>query len=205
MIPPFANGAIATFTISQTGMVVHWRNVLRGKRGRGQRQRVQVKLFLNGVGATATVTALAVIVIAKFAEGGWITIVAIPCVIVLLKSIHRYYSSVDTALRDDDQLQFRPSKPPFVLVMTKQWDHLTIRHFRWRWSFRLMSLRCIWRRWKVPDVGEQERKLREQWAKDVEDSAVAAQASNLPRLVFLSAPFRRMLLKLIDELQQKDP
>jgi hypothetical protein len=125
MIPPFANGAIATFTISQTGMVVHWRNVLRGKRGRGQRQRVQVKLFLNGVGATATVTALAVIVIAKFAEGGWITIVAIPCVIVLLKSIHRYYSSVDTALRDDDQLQFRPSKPPFVLVMTKQWDHLT--------------------------------------------------------------------------------
>ena len=119
LIPLFAIGAFTTFTISQTGMVAHWRNVLRGKRGRGQRQRVQVKLFLNGVGAVATITALAVIVIAKFNEGGWITIVAIPCVIVLLKGIHRYYGNVDAALRDDDQLQFRPSKPPFVLVMTR--------------------------------------------------------------------------------------
>jgi len=122
LIPLFAIGAFATFTLSQTGMVAHWRNVLRAKRGRGQRQRVQTKLFINAVGAAATVTALVIIVIAKFTEGGWITIVAIPCVIVLLKGIHRYYTNIDAALRDDDQLQFQPSKPPFVLVMTRQWD-----------------------------------------------------------------------------------
>ncbi|HMF24090.1 MAG TPA: hypothetical protein VKG24_18495 [Pseudolabrys sp.] len=125
LIPLFAIGAFATFTLSQTGMVAHWRNVLRAKRGRGQRQRVQTKLFINAVGAAATVTALVIIVIAKFTEGGWITIVAIPCVIVLLKGIHRYYTNIDAALRDDDQLQFQPSKPPFVLVMTRQWDRLT--------------------------------------------------------------------------------
>jgi hypothetical protein len=59
-----------------------------------------------------------------------------------------------------------------------------------------------------PDVSEHEKKLREQWARDVEDSAAAAQAANPPRLVFLSAPFRRIhapLLKLINELSQKDP
>ena len=59
-----------------------------------------------------------------------------------------------------------------------------------------------------PDVSEQEKKLCEQWARVVEDSAVAAQAANPPRLVFLSAPFRRIhapLLKLINELEQKDP
>ncbi len=58
-----------------------------------------------------------------------------------------------------------------------------------------------------PDAGEQEKKLREQWARDVEDSAVAAQAAN-PQLVFLSAPFRRIhapLLKLINDLELKDP
>jgi amino acid transporter len=208
LIPLFAIGAFATFTISQTGMVAHWRNVLRGKRDRGQRQRVQMKLFLNGVGAAATVTALAVIVIAKFAEGGWITIVAIPCVIVLLKGIHRYYNSVDTALRDDDQLQFRPSKPPFVLVMTKQWDRLTDKALSLAMELSPDVIAVHLAALEGPDVGEQERKLREQWARGVEDSAVAAQASNPPRLVFLSAPFRRIhapLLKLIDELQQKDP
>jgi len=208
LIPLFAIGAFTTFTISQTGMVAHWRNVLRGKRGRGQRQRVQVKLFLNGVGAVATITALAVIVIAKFNEGGWITIVAIPCVIVLLKGIHRYYGNVDAALRDDDQLQFRPSKPPFVLVMTRQWDRLTDKALSLAMELSPDVIAVHLAALEGPDIGEQERKLREQWARGVEDSAVAAQASNPPRLVFLSAPFRRIhapLLKLINELEQKDP
>ena len=208
LIPLFAIGAFATFTISQTGMVAHWRNVMRSKRGRGERQRVQVKLFLNGVGAAATVTALVIIVIAKFTEGGWITIVAIPCVIALLKGIHRYYTDVDSALRDDDQLQFRASKPPFVLVMTRQWDRLTDKALSLAMELSPDVIAVHLAALEGPDVGEQERKLREQWARDVEDSAVAAQAPNPPRLVFLSAPFRRIhapLLKLINELEQKDP
>jgi amino acid transporter len=208
LIPLFAIGAFATFTISQTGMVAHWRIVMRSKRGRGERQRVQVKLFLNGVGAAATVTALVIIVIAKFTEGGWITIVAIPCVIALLKGIHRYYTDVDSALRDDDQLQFRPSKPPFVLVMTRQWDRLTDKALSLAMELSPDVIAVHLAALEGPDVGEQERKLREQWARDVEDSAVAAQAPNPPRLVFLSAPFRRIhapLLKLINELEQKDP
>ncbi|MBO0718553.1 MAG: APC family permease, partial [Rhizobiales bacterium] len=208
LIPLFAIGAFATFTISQTGMVAHWRKVLRGKRGRGPRQRVQVKLFLNGVGAAATMTALAIIVIAKFTAGGWITIVAIPCVIVLLKGIHRYYTNVDAALRDDDQLQFRPSKPPFVLVMTREWDRLSDKALSLAMELSPDVIAVHLAALEGPDVGEQERKLREQWARDVEDSAVAAHTSNPPRLVFLSAPFRRIhapLLKLINELEQKDP
>jgi hypothetical protein len=59
-----------------------------------------------------------------------------------------------------------------------------------------------------PDVTEQERILREQWAKHVEDAAVAAGAAHPPRLAFLSAPFRRIhapLLKLISDLQSKNP
>jgi hypothetical protein len=58
------------------------------------------------------------------------------------------------------------------------------------------------------DVTEQERKLREQWAEDVEDAAVAAGAAHLPRLASLSAPYRRIrapLLKLISDLQNKNP
>jgi amino acid transporter len=207
LIPLFAIGAFMTFTLSQAGMVAHWRNALASGRGRGQRQRVRVKLCINAIGATATATALAIIVIAKFTEGGWITILAIPCVIALLKGIHRYYANVDAALQDDEQLQFRPSKPPFVLVMTKQWDRLTDKALGLAMELSPDVIAVHLAALEGPDVSEQERQLREQWARDVEDSAVAAQAKNSPRLVFLSAPYRRIhapLLKLIQELEQKD-
>jgi hypothetical protein len=127
---------------------------------------------------------------------------------VLLKAIHRYYANVDAALRDDDQLQFRPSKPPFVLVMTRQWDRLTDKALSLAMELSPDVIAVHLAALEGPDVGELERKLREQWARDVEDSAVAAQAANPPRLVFLSAPFRRIhapLLKLINDLQEKEP
>jgi hypothetical protein len=208
LIPLFAIGAFATFTISQTGMVMHWRNVLRAKRARGERQRAQIKLFLNAVGAAATVMALAIIVIAKFTEGGWITIVAIPCVIVQLKAIHRYYANVDAALRDDDQFQFRPSKPPFVIVMTKEWNRLADKALSLAMDLSPDVIAVHLVAMEGSDVTDQEKKLREQWAKNVEDSAVAAHAAKPPRLVFLSVPFRRIhapLLKLVNDLTEKDP
>jgi amino acid transporter len=85
LIPLFAIGAFLTFTMSQAGMVAHWWRQLRNPRRAETRRRVVINLVINAVGAATTVTALVVIVIAKFAEGGWITIVAIPCVIVLHK------------------------------------------------------------------------------------------------------------------------
>src|SRR6185503_1626195 len=66
LIPLFAVGAFLAFTLSQAGMVFHWRR-LGGRRSR-------VKLTINGVGAVATGAALAIILAAKFVEGAWITI-----------------------------------------------------------------------------------------------------------------------------------
>ena len=224
LIPLFAIGAFATFTMSQAGMVAHWRHVMQARRpssqmqnqaesqGRSQGQnpqpRANLKLIINAVGASATAAALAIIIIAKFMEGGWITIVAIPIVILLLKGIKSYYERIDAALRDDDQLQFQPGKPPFVLVMTKEWSRLTDRALSFAMEISPDVIAVHLAALEGPDVTEQERKLREQWAKDVEDAAIAAGAAHPPRLAFLSAPFRRIhapLLKLISDLQSKFP
>ena len=124
LIPLFAIGAFLTFTMSQTGMVTHWRRELGGKR-HGERRRVWLHLCINATGATATGAALAVIIIAKFTDGGWITIVAIPVVIVLLKTIKRYYDGLDERLCDREALQFRKDKPPIVLVAMQGWNRLT--------------------------------------------------------------------------------
>ena len=105
LIPLFAIGAFLTFTMSQTGMVVHWQRELRDERHTVERRRLWVNLVISAIGASTTVTALAVIVVAKFAQGGWITIVAIPCVILLHKAIKRYYDDIDDQLRDDGAAQ----------------------------------------------------------------------------------------------------
>ena len=228
LIPLFAIGAFATFTMSQAGMVAHWRRVMKARRAnnqgqrpdqsqgqsqgqsqsQGPRQHANLKLTVNAVGAIATGAALAIIIIAKFMEGGWITIVTIPIVMLLLKGIKSYYKRIAVALRDDDQLQFRPSKPPFVLVMTKEWNRLTDRALSLAMEISPDVIAVHLAALEGADVTEQERKLRELWAKNVENSAIATGSTNPPRLVFLSAPFRRIhapLLKLISDLESKDP
>jgi amino acid transporter len=208
LIPLFAIGAFLTFTMSQAGMVAHWRRELRNPRRTETRRRVLINLVINAVGAATTVTALAVIVIAKFGEGGWITIVAIPCVIVLHKAIKRYYRNIEGHLHDDDALEFRRSEPPVVLVTMREWNRLTDKALRLAMELSPDVTAVHLASLEGRDVDKEERELREQWAVHVEEPAKAAKFPNPPRLVFLSAPYRRIhvpLLKLIKEVKEENP
>ncbi|HEX6843284.1 MAG TPA: amino acid permease, partial [Stellaceae bacterium] len=127
LIPLFAVGAFLTFTMSQLGMVVHWRIALRRATDRRERHRHRVSLAINAFGATATGIALTIIVAAKFSEGAWITLLAIPCVILLLRMVKRYYADLDAQLRDDKPLDLSQREPPIVLVVTESWSRLTDR------------------------------------------------------------------------------
>jgi len=208
LIPLFAIGAFLTFTMSQAGMVVHWRRELSNRRHAAERRQVWISLIINAVGASATATALVVIVVAKFAQGGWITMVAIPCVILLHKSIKRYYVGIDDHLRDEGPIEFHRRKPPIVLVPVREWNRLADKALGLAMELssdvtavRLAAL-------EGPDVKEEERKLREQWAKNVEEPARAAHYPHPPQLAFLSAPYRRIhapFLKLIKEIENKNP
>jgi amino acid transporter len=83
MIPLFAIGVFTGFTLSQTGLVVHW---WRTRPGRWQRRAV-----INGFGAVVTALATAVFLISKFAQGAWVVVVAVPTFILLFKRINAYY------------------------------------------------------------------------------------------------------------------
>ncbi len=209
LIPLFAIGAFLTFTISQAGMVVHWRRELGATRrapvGRG---RVWINLVINAVGASTTATALVVIVLAKFAQGGWITIVVIPCIIVLHKAIKRYYDDIDDHLRDEGPLEFHQGKPPIVLVTIQDWNRVAEKVLGLAMELSSEVTAVCLAALEGPDVKREERKLREQWAKNVEEPARAAHHPNPPQLAFLSAPYRRIhapFLKLIKEIEDKNP
>jgi len=84
MIPLFAIGVFIGFTLSQSGLVRHWRRV----RGTGWARRAVV----NGVGAVVTGVATLVFLFSKFLEGAWVVVVAIPLLILLFNRIEAYYA-----------------------------------------------------------------------------------------------------------------
>ncbi len=201
LIPLFAVGAFLTFTLSQSGMVVHWLREGRGKRGhRGS-------LAINAVGAVATGIATVIIVAAKFVEGAWITVLVIPAVILLLKTIHRYYERLGEQLREEGPVDVRRGPPPVVMIATEGWNRLTDRalHVAMNWSPDVIAVHLT--SLGGPDSDDDQKALRRQWAKDVERPAKAA-GFRAPKLVLLQAPFRRAhvpLLKLIQETHAQHP
>ncbi len=86
LIPLFAIGAFLAFTLSQSGMVIHW---LR-ERGRSW----LLKAIANGVGALATMTTLVVVIFSKFLEGAWITVLLIPLIVLGFRRISEHYQQV---------------------------------------------------------------------------------------------------------------
>lgn len=87
LIPLYAIGVFVCFTLSQAGMVVHWRR----SREPGWRRRA----VLNGAGATATACVSIVQVVTKFTSGAWIVVLIIPLIIVGLRRIHRHYTQFE--------------------------------------------------------------------------------------------------------------
>jgi amino acid transporter len=90
LIPLFAIGAFLAFTMSQAGMVVHWWK----DRGR----QWALKSFINGIGALATLTTLVVVIISKFMEGAWVTILLIPLIVIGFHQIYTHYERVRNEL-----------------------------------------------------------------------------------------------------------
>jgi amino acid transporter len=90
LIPLFAIGVFLAFTLSQSGMVLHW---IR-ERGAGW----GFKAVINGVGALVTGATVLIIGISKFKEGAWITVVAIPLVVIGLQRIRLHYRQLGKQL-----------------------------------------------------------------------------------------------------------
>src|ERR1022692_688055 len=85
LIPLFAIGAFLAFTLSQAGMVMHW------KRTGGRHARHSI--VVNAVGATATGITVVVVLAAKFMEGAWITVIMVPLLLAAMVAVRRHYRS----------------------------------------------------------------------------------------------------------------
>ncbi|MBB3659917.1 amino acid transporter [Rhizobium sp. BK650] len=198
LIPLFAIGAFLTFTVSQVGMVVHWRR---------QAESHRPKLAMNAIGAASTGAALIVILFAKFTEGAWITLIAIPVTMVLLKTIKKYYVSLENELRKPGPIVIEDVEPPTVIVVTEAWNRLSERAIKFALTLSpdVVAVHLI--RLGGPEMEERDQALRETWREEVEEP-VAARGLKAPRLMLIPAPYRELhepLLKLIEKLDADAP
>jgi amino acid transporter len=86
LIPLYMIGVFISFTLSQFGMVLHWRRL--------REPGWVASAFINGIGAIATAIVLCIVAITKALEGAWIIILLIPVLVLIFKSTRRHYEHV---------------------------------------------------------------------------------------------------------------
>jgi len=91
MIPFYALGVFIGFTLSQAGMVIHWRRL----RSQGWRR----KAAMNMLGATLTGVVAVVILSTKFVQGAWIVVAAVPVLVAMFYLVNRHYTRVADVLQ----------------------------------------------------------------------------------------------------------
>jgi amino acid transporter len=90
LIPLYAVGVFLAFTLSQAGMVVHWRR----RHGPGWGRKAAV----NAVGAALSGLVLLTAGVTKFTAGAWVVVVAVPLLVLLAGAIHRHYRVLHRSL-----------------------------------------------------------------------------------------------------------
>ncbi|MBP2625905.1 MAG: hypothetical protein H6Q68_616 [Firmicutes bacterium] len=90
LISLYAIGVFLSFTIAQTGMVIHWRR----ERSPGW----VIRAATNAVGAVVTGIIVLIIGITKFSHGAWAVIIFIPFMIFIFKKIRSHYNDMSEQL-----------------------------------------------------------------------------------------------------------
>jgi amino acid transporter len=183
LIPLYAVGAFLAFTLSQAGMVAHWRK----NRGPGAGR----SMFVNGLGAIATGATVIVVLVAKFIEGAWVTAVLIPALLLLMMAVKRYFVRVEDEILTQEPLEIAPVKPPLVVLPIYRWSKVIQKALQ----FALTISADI----HVVHVCREDQKeqLKDEWARLVEEPARRAGLP-VPKYVEVASPYRLVITPVVD-------
>jgi amino acid transporter len=183
LIPLYAVGAFLAFTLSQAGMVAHWKKNKGPGSGRS--------MFINGLGAFATGVTVIVVLVAKFVEGAWVTALLIPALLFLMFRVRRYFVRVELELFSKEPLDTTKCKPPVVVLPVQTWGKLTQRALQ----FALTITSDI----HAVHVCREEHKehLKDEWKRLVEEPAQRAGLP-VPKYVEVESPFRLVITPIVD-------
>jgi amino acid transporter len=203
LIPLYAVGVFLSFTLSQSGMVLHWLKAARALRAiqrvndeseasAARQSELQLKLeqaahwkksmVINALGAGATCIVLVVLVITKFIHGAWIVVLLIPLLVAMFKAVHRHYQQVATQLTTEGLEALGPMRHE-VIVPVSGIHRGVLRALQYANSIAPGHVTAVY----IDLDDELTQKIRakwQQWAGGVE-------------LVVLASPYRSLVSPLI--------
>src|SRR5215203_250622 len=213
LIPLYAVGVFLSFTLSQSGMVVHWlreRAKLRGERtarpdsGEDNDRSYFVtdevtapsnwkkSLIINALGAAATFIVLCVFIVTKFIHGAWIVVLVVPLLVMMFRAIHNHYARVAKQLSTEGLENLHPIKHT-VIVPISGIHRGVVNALQYARSIAPEHVEAVY----VDFDEEATGKLREKWER---------WGAGV-KLVILPSPYReltRPLLRYIARLERKN-
>ena len=181
LIPLYAIGAFMAFTLSQAGMVMHWKR--QGK--------ARLRMFVNGLGAVATGITTLVVLVAKFVEGAWVTALLILIMIVIMRAVHRHYVRVNRETALDRPIVPAEVTEPIVIVPIDRWSRITEKAVSFALSMS-NDIRCV-----HVQLTDEPDDICKEWEHDI--AAPLRNAGKcVPKLEVLHSPYRYVLTPMVD-------
>jgi amino acid transporter len=194
LIPLYAVGAFLAFTLSQAGMVVHWR------KNRGPHWMKSA--LVNGLGATVTGITTGVVLVAKFVEGAWITLLFIPLTIVCFVLVRRHYHLVKMLTSSKDPVNVASlNEHPIAVIAIDRWSTITCQgiQFAARLSPEVIAVHV--------EPNEHSELLEYDWEQYVVKPFHAA-GKEPPQLHVLPSPYRFVIIPFVQfvlDLSKRHP
>ncbi len=194
LIPLYAVGAFLAFTLSQAGMVMHW------VRNRGPNWLKSA--FVNGLGGIVTGITTIVVLVAKFAEGAWITLLFIPLTIFFFVLVRRHYHYVKLLTSCKAPIDVASlSEHPIAVIAIDRWSIITRQgiEFASRLSPEVIAVHV--------EPNEHSQLLEGEWENYVEKPFQAA-GKEPPQLHVLPSPYRFIIIPFVQfilDLSKKHP
>jgi amino acid transporter len=156
LIQLYIIGVFISFTLGQTGMVVHWTKMLReGCPNPGQVYRSRI---INTTGALFTGVVLIVVTVTKFTHGAWLVFAIMPILFFLMLRINRYYRQVEEGIEVDPTTTFGATGDHAVVLVGKM-QKPTLKALDYAIAARHESIEAI----HVNIADEESEKLSKLW------------------------------------------
>jgi hypothetical protein len=146
---------------------------------------------VNGLGALATGVTVVVVLIAKFTQGAWVTMLLIPSLLAAMVAVRRHYHRVFLETRSVAPLELNDLSPPLVVVPIKNWSHIVKKALRFALKIS-PHVRAV-----HIDCGQGSSILRQEWCRFVEEPTRQAGVAT-PQLVVLPSRYRYILSPIVD-------
>ncbi|MFE6843894.1 APC family permease [Streptomyces sp. NPDC057686] len=189
LIQLYIIGVFVSFTLSQAGMVRHWRRELDSPATpREQRIHIHRRRAINAVGATLTAVVLVIVLLTKFTHGAWLVVIAMPLLFFGMKGVRRHYDRVSAQVAVAPGVKPRKPSRHHVLVLVANVHAPTLKALGYAQALRPDTLTAV----TVAADEEDARRLREAWAEH--DPGVP--------LKILHSPYREVVGPVLAHIQE---